>query len=106
MSRSIKRFCVPIPIHVFHLRGVQDPEAFERDYLNLIARDSSSTAQTPAVRSVTGGVNEPVDEYTTVGRGGKVMQFTSEGIFKHLQAVQEARGKKVCSQPSCPSHYF
>ena len=105
MSRSIKRFCVPIFIHVFHLRGVQDPDAFERDYLNLIARDSSSTtAQAPAVRSVTGGVNEPVDEYTTVGKGGKVMQFTSDGIFKHLQAVQEARGKKVYAY--YPSYYF
>ena len=31
------------------------------------------------------------------------MQFTSEGIFKHLQAVQEARGKKVYSYPS---YYF
>ena len=72
---------------------------FERDYLSLIARDSSTTVQTPAVRSVNGGVNEPVDEYTTVGKGGKVMQFTSEGIFKHLQAVQEARGKKVYSHP-------
>ena len=53
--------------------------------------------QAQAIRSVNGSVNEPVDEYTTVGRGGKVMQFTSEGIFKHLQAVQEARGKKVYS---------
>jgi translation initiation factor 3 subunit C len=54
---------------------------------------------------VNGGVNEPVDEYTTVGKGGKVMQFTSEGIFKHLQAVQEARGKKVYFKSSCPSYY-
>ena len=95
MSRNIKRFRVPIPIHVFLPKSLQDPEAFERDYLNLIARDSSAMPQVPAVRSVSGGVNEPVDEYTTVGKGGKVMQFTSEGIFKHLQAVQEARGKKV-----------
>jgi hypothetical protein len=56
--------------------------------LNLIAKDSSSTTvQAPALRSVNGGVNEPVDEYTTVGRGGRVMQFTSEGIFKHLQVM-------------------
>jgi hypothetical protein len=35
--------------------------------------------------------------FTTVGRGGRAMQFTADGIFKHLQAVQEARGKKVGS---------
>lgn len=30
-----------------------------------------------------------------MGKGGKVMQFTADGIFKNLQLVQEARGKKV-----------
>ncbi|KAF8161017.1 eukaryotic translation initiation factor 3 subunit 8 N-terminus-domain-containing protein [Crassisporium funariophilum] len=72
----------------------EDPEAFERDYLNLIAKDTSAPTSAPTTRSATGGGNEPTDEFTTVGKGGKTMQFTSEGIFKHLQAVQEARGKK------------
>lgn len=36
------------------------------------------------------------DEFTTVGKGGKTVLYTAEGIFKNLQAVQEARGKKVC----------
>jgi hypothetical protein len=45
------------------------------------------------VRPATTG---PVDEeFTTVGKGGKAMAFTPETIFKNLQAVQEARGKKV-----------
>lgn len=35
------------------------------------------------------------DGFKSVGRGGKTMLFTAEGIFKNLQAVQEARGKKV-----------
>jgi translation initiation factor 3 subunit C len=35
------------------------------------------------------------DTFTTVGKGGKAMQFTPDGIFKNLQLVQEARGKKV-----------
>lgn len=42
------------------------------------------------------GDEEAIDEFTTVGKGGKVVQFTSESILKNLQAVQEARGKKVC----------
>lgn len=35
------------------------------------------------------------DDFTTVGKGGKAMQFTSESIFQNLQLIQEARGKKV-----------
>jgi hypothetical protein len=35
------------------------------------------------------------EDFATVGKGGRVMQFTSEGVLKNLQAVQEARGKKV-----------
>jgi translation initiation factor 3 subunit C len=38
------------------------------------------------------------DQFTTVGKGGKAMQFTPDAIFKTLQVVQEARGKKVCAQ--------
>jgi len=58
--------------------------------------------------AVSGNENE-VDDFTTVGKGGKVMQFTSEGIFKNLQAVQDARGKKVSPVlsirlPSCLSY--
>lgn len=40
-------------------------------------------------------MEEEDDEFTTVGKGGKGMQFTPEGIFKNLQVVQDARGKKV-----------
>lgn len=38
-----------------------------------------------------------MDAFTTVGKGGKTMQFTADSIFKNLQMVQEARGKKVCT---------
>lgn len=38
---------------------------------------------------------EEADAFTTVGKGGKAMAFTAESIFKNLQLVQEARGKKV-----------
>jgi translation initiation factor 3 subunit C len=39
-------------------------------------------------------------QFTPVGKGGKAMQFTADAIFKTLQLVQEARGKKVCTQSS------
>ena len=35
------------------------------------------------------------EDFMTVGKGGKAIQFTPESIFKNLQVVQEARGKKV-----------
>lgn len=79
--------------------SIQDPEGFEREY-------AAATEIEPAVTKVRklrrvaiddeeeGSENE---DFTTVGKGGKVMQYTSEGIFKNLQLVQEARGKKVYS---------
>ncbi|KAF8894887.1 eukaryotic translation initiation factor 3 domain-containing protein [Gymnopilus junonius] len=72
----------------------EDPETFERDYLNLVSRDVTPATVTQPTRSGAGIATDQVDEFTTVGKGGKAMQFTSESIFKNLQAVQEARGKK------------
>ncbi|CCG83090.1 Eukaryotic translation initiation factor 3 subunit C [Taphrina deformans PYCC 5710] len=37
---------------------------------------------------------EEDDGFATVGKGGKVLEYSPESIFKHLQAVFEARGKK------------
>jgi hypothetical protein len=31
----------------------------------------------------------------TVGKGGKSLDLTKEGLFKTLKTVQEARGRKV-----------
>lgn len=39
------------------------------------------------------------EDFTTVGKGGKAMQYTSESIYQNLQLIQEARGKKV--RPYC-----
>ncbi|EFI28197.1 eukaryotic translation initiation factor 3 domain-containing protein [Coprinopsis cinerea okayama7 len=70
----------------------KDPEAFEREYLAHI----SQATQTPATRgpAAAAAPATDADEFTTVGKGGRAQQYTSETIFKHLQAVQEARGKK------------
>ncbi|KAF9481562.1 eukaryotic translation initiation factor 3 domain-containing protein [Pholiota conissans] len=74
----------------------EDPEAFEREYLALLAHAAppapiaGSRIAAPGATTTTA----EVDEFTTVGKGGKAQQYTSESIFKDLQAVQEARGKK------------
>ena len=40
--------------------------------------------------------SEPGDEegFSTVGRGGKTLQYTPESILKHLRSIVESRGKK------------
>ena len=65
---------------------------FERQY-NLLTTREVPSASAPASGGVVRAADEP--EFTTVGRGGRAMQFTSDSIFKHLQAVRDARGKKV-----------
>jgi len=47
------------------------------------------------VRKPVGVEGEDDDDFTHVGKGGKATQYTAEGIYKHLQAIHEARGKKV-----------
>ncbi|KAG6820996.1 hypothetical protein H0H93_008625 [Arthromyces matolae] len=71
-------------------RFQEDHEAFEREY-NAIVAPESTPRQRPTAPN---GEVSTADDFTTVGKGGKAMQFTSEGIFKNLQTVQEARGKK------------
>lgn len=75
-----------------------DPEVFERDYA---AATAVATAPTPSgtTRGAAGGDQAGTDEFTTVGRSGRAMLFTPESIFKNLQAIQEARGKKVRDGP-------
>ncbi|PPQ99727.1 hypothetical protein CVT24_009710 [Panaeolus cyanescens] len=70
----------------------QDPETFEREYQASISQAAPQPAAVVRAPIAEGGA--PVDDFTTVGRGGKSVQYTPEQIFKHLQAVQEARGKK------------
>ncbi|TFK54399.1 eukaryotic translation initiation factor 3 subunit 8 [Heliocybe sulcata] len=72
-----------------------DPEAFEKAYQATAAPETA--APKPKKKKAAADDDEeekPDDEFTTVGKGGKAMQFTTEGIFKNLQTVQEARGKK------------
>ena len=72
----------------------QDPEAFEQEYAALAPQ---AQVRPEVVRKPVGvvGDDDDDDDFTHVGKGGKATQYTSEGIYKHLQAIHEARGKKV-----------
>lgn len=67
---------------------LQDPEGFERQYLALTVPEVVATT-TSGLAAARGDENR--DEFTTIGP----MQITPDTVFKHLQGVQEARGKKV-----------
>lgn len=70
-----------------------DPEAFEREYAAAVAPEVTTKATKS--RKTEGDVDDEDDDaFQTVGKGGRVLQFTSENIFKELQLIQEARGKK------------
>lgn len=73
---------------------MKDPEGFEREY----AAATVVTAPTPKRKpKVAVDEADDDDDFTTVGKGGKAMNFTAEGIFKDLHTIQEARGRKVCT---------
>ncbi|KAF5370895.1 hypothetical protein D9758_002037 [Tetrapyrgos nigripes] len=72
-----------------------DPEAFEQDYISATSREQQPAAVSGGrVSAVQATLDETDGGFQSVGRGGRALQLTPEGIFKNLQAVQEARGKK------------
>ncbi|EDR11416.1 uncharacterized protein LACBIDRAFT_246874 [Laccaria bicolor S238N-H82] len=89
IKRAIKEYETDVK------KYLEDPEAFNREYAALVSREPIAPAA-PGSRGATAttGDDTTVEEFTTVGKGGRGVQFTSEGIFKNLHAVQEARGKK------------
>ncbi|KAG5649452.1 hypothetical protein H0H81_003719 [Sphagnurus paluster] len=84
VKRAIKEYEVEVK------KFQDDPETFEREYAAVVAPEPVTSKRTS---TQTGEATE-AENFTPVGKGGKVMQFTADGIFKNLQAVQEARGKK------------
>jgi translation initiation factor 3 subunit C len=77
------------------LTPYQDPEAFEREYTAQAAPQAPVRVEVVKKSVGVEGSDDDDDDFTHVGKGGKATQFTSEGIYKHLQAIHEARGKKV-----------
>jgi translation initiation factor 3 subunit C len=76
-----------------------DPDAFEREYAAAVQPEAAASKPKKAKKTTALDSDDEVaeavdDQFTTVGKGGKAMQFTPDAIFKTLQLVQEARGKK------------
>lgn len=79
-----------------------DPAAFEQAYLSAVNLQSNIAAeQEAALRSrqarkaaVEAGEEVPDEDFMTVGKGGRALNLTSDGVFKTLKTINESRGKK------------
>ncbi|KAL5532888.1 NIP1 [Sanghuangporus sanghuang] len=72
----------------------EDPVAFEREYIVPVVLSPAPQTSKRRVKLEADAEAGADDDFTTVGKGGKAMQYTSESIFTNLQLIQEARGKK------------
>ncbi|KAL7276916.1 Translation initiation factor 3 subunit c [Rhizina undulata] len=70
---------------------------YRKDKVGFMVEEEDDLERPNIVNTVAIGdlAGEDDDEgFATVGRGGKTLQYTPEGIFKHLRVIIESRGKK------------
>ncbi|KAI1409472.1 eukaryotic translation initiation factor 3 subunit C [Hypoxylon sp. FL1857] len=74
-------------------------DSYRQDPLDFLASDEEEEApapkpKKPRAEDLVGQVEDDQEGFSTVGPGGKTLQFTPESIFKHLRGILESRGKK------------
>ncbi|KAI0834515.1 eukaryotic translation initiation factor 3 subunit 8 N-terminus-domain-containing protein [Hypoxylon sp. FL0890] len=74
-------------------------DSYRQDPLDFLASDEEEEAPVPKPKKVraedlVGQIEDDQEGFSTVGPGGKTLQFTPESIFKHLRGILESRGKK------------
>ncbi|KAI1134847.1 eukaryotic translation initiation factor 3 subunit 8 N-terminus-domain-containing protein [Hypoxylon sp. FL0543] len=74
-------------------------DAYRQGPLDFLASDEEEEAPVPKPKKVrpedlVAQIDEDQEGFSTVGPGGKTLQFTPESIFKHLRGILESRGKK------------
>jgi translation initiation factor 3 subunit C len=76
----------------------KEVEAYRKDKDAYMMEEEDAVVPVPAVvqRVPAEGllIDEDDEGFSLVGRGGRTMAYTPEGIFKHLRVIIEARGKK------------
>lgn len=90
MKQKIKRNNKDYPIDIEKYREDKVDYMMSDEEEDLVPVEKAKKSKT----YVDGG--ETIDEegFSTVGRGGKTLQYTPESIFKHLRSIVESRGKK------------
>jgi translation initiation factor 3 subunit C len=77
-----------------------DPAAFEYESEEEVlpatreVRDEIVAADGSTIRGHL-VAEEDEEGFATVGRGGRALVYTADGIFKHLKLISEARGKRA-----------
>ncbi|KAI9052264.1 hypothetical protein LZ554_003621 [Drepanopeziza brunnea f. sp. 'monogermtubi'] len=78
----------------------KDIDAYRADKDTFMeSEDEEEPAPKPKKPKAVSGVPQPAFEeddegFSTVGKGGRTLQFTPESILKHLRTIMESRGKK------------
>lgn len=77
----------------------EDPAAFDaesEEEARPAEREVRDEIVGPDGRALRGflAAEEDDEGFATVGRGGRTIAYTADGIFKHLKAISEARGKR------------
>ncbi|WVQ75178.1 eukaryotic translation initiation factor 3 subunit C [Cryptococcus sp. DSM 104548] len=69
----------------------KDPDAYTEAYnqANAAPKPAKAAKKTPAAQAAEDG-----EEFMTIGKGGKTLNLTSDGVFKTLRELFEARGRK------------
>jgi len=75
-----------------------DSDAFEAAYQSAIAGSGpaagEAAAKDRAAKREAGAEDGTTEDFMTVGKGGRALNLTSEGVFKTLKTINEGRGKK------------
>lgn len=74
-------------------------DAYRADKSGFMESDEEEEAPAPKAKKLksVGFEVAPQDDdegFSTVGKGGRTLQFTPESILKHLRSIMESRGKK------------
>lgn len=76
-----------------------DQDAFQQAYTHattvVSAKDTAAAARATKKAAAEAAEGEAAPEdFMTVGRGGRALNLTSEGVFKTLKGIMESRGRK------------
>lgn len=74
---------------------IKDPEAFEKKHAPVEEEEVKPKPKKTAKTLEDEEGEQEGDEFTTIVKGGKGIVITGDNMFKILQQVLEARGKKV-----------
>ena len=80
----------------------QDPVAYTSTYES--ANAVPAVARAPKKATFAGVDGEDQADFMTIGKGGKALNLTTEGVFRTLRDIYEQRGRKVSSPSFTRAH--